>query len=110
MAVSRKLHCNGRHGKSRRSQHRIEYYALAETVFEGTPCPARWLYRLWSALVFDAGVGDDDLFHGDRYKWSLRLTAINLTNKVALYDFLSTFSGKHFVTPRTYTAELGFHF
>jgi len=44
------------------------------------------------------------------YKWSLRLTAINLTNKVALYNFLSTFSGTHFVTPRTYTAELGFHF
>ncbi len=60
--------------------------------------------------LFDASVGDDDLFHGDRYKWSLRLTAINLTNKEALYNFLSTFSGTHFVTPRTYTAELGFHF
>jgi hypothetical protein len=60
--------------------------------------------------LFDASVGDDDLFHGDRYKWSLRLTAINLTNKTALYNFLSTFSGTHFVTPRTYTAELGFHF
>jgi len=33
-----------------------------------------------------------------------------LDNKVALYNFLSTFSGTHFVTPRTYTAELGFHF
>jgi carboxypeptidase family protein len=60
--------------------------------------------------LFDASVGDDDLFHGDRYKWSLRLTAINLTNKTALYNFLSTFSGTHFVTPRAYTAELGFHF
>jgi hypothetical protein len=60
--------------------------------------------------LFDAGVGDDDLFHGDRYKWSLRLTAINLTNKVALYNFLSTFSGTHFVTPRSYTVELGLHF
>jgi hypothetical protein len=38
------------------------------------------------------------------------LTAINLTNKTALYNFLSTFSGTHFVTPRAYTAELGFHF
>jgi hypothetical protein len=37
-------------------------------------------------------------------------TAINLTNKTALYNFLSTFSGTHFVMPRTYTAELGFHF
>jgi len=27
------------------------------------------------------------------------LTAINLTNKLALYNFLSTFSGTHYVTP-----------
>ena len=60
--------------------------------------------------LFDMSVGDDNLLHGDRYKWSLRLTAINLTNKTALYNFLSTFSGTHFVTPRAYTAELGFHF
>ena len=60
--------------------------------------------------MFDVSVGEDDLFHGDRYKWSLRLTAINVTNKEALYNFLSTFSGTHFVTPRSLTAELGFHF
>jgi len=60
--------------------------------------------------LFDTSVDDDDLFHGDHYKWSLRLTVINLTNKTALYNFLSTFSGTHFVTPRAYTAELGFHF
>ena len=60
--------------------------------------------------LFDTSVGDDDLFHGDHYKWSLRFTVINLTNKTALYNFLSTFSGTHFVTPRSYTAELGFHF
>ena len=46
----------------------------------------------------------------DRYKWSLRFTVINLTNKEALYNFLSTFSGTHYVTPRTETVELGFHF
>ena len=51
-----------------------------------------------------------ELPNGDRYKWSARVTAINVTNKVALYNFLSTFSGTHFVTPRTLTAELGFHF
>jgi hypothetical protein len=60
--------------------------------------------------LFDVSVGDDNLFRGDRYKWSLRFTVINLTNKVALYNFLSTFSGTHFVTPRTETVELGFHF
>ena len=66
--------------------------------------------RIAPRHVFDIAVGDDNLFRGDKYKWSLRLTAINVTNKVALYNFLSTFSGTHFLTPRTYTAELGFHF
>jgi hypothetical protein len=60
--------------------------------------------------LFDTSVGDDNLFRGDKYKWSLRFTVINLTNKTAAYNFLSTFSGTHFVTPRSYTAELGFHF
>jgi hypothetical protein len=60
--------------------------------------------------LFDVSVGDDNLFQGDRYRWSLRFTVINLTNKTAVYNFLSTFSGTHFVTPRAYTAELGFHF
>jgi len=36
--------------------------------------------------------------------------AINVTNKTALYNFLSTFSGTHYVTPRAMTAELGFIF
>jgi hypothetical protein len=60
--------------------------------------------------LFDMAVGDDNLFRADRYRWSLRFTVVNLTNKTALYNFLSTFSGTHFVTPRSYTAELGFHF
>jgi hypothetical protein len=60
--------------------------------------------------LFDITVGDDNLFRGDKYKWSLQLTAINVTNKVALYNFLSTFTGTHYVTPRSFTAELGFTF
>jgi hypothetical protein len=60
--------------------------------------------------LFDLSVGDDNVFRGDRYKWSLRFTVINLTNKEALYNFLSTFSGTHFVSPRSETVELGFHF
>jgi hypothetical protein len=66
--------------------------------------------RIQPRHLFDVSIGHDNLFHGERYKWSLQLTAINLTNKVALYNFLSTFSGTHFVTPRALTAELGFHF
>ena len=66
--------------------------------------------RIAPRHLFDVSVGDDNLFRGDHYKWSLRFTVINLTNKEALYNFLSTFSGTHFVTPRSESVELGFHF
>ena len=66
--------------------------------------------RIRQRNLFDASIGDDNLFNGDRYKWSLQLTGVNLANKTALYNFLSTFSGTHYVTPRALTAELAFHF
>lgn len=66
--------------------------------------------RIQPRSLFDLALGDDDLFGGDKYKWSLRVTAVNLTNKYALYNFLSTFSGTHYVTPRAVTAQVGFHF
>ncbi|HWZ51019.1 MAG TPA: TonB-dependent receptor [Granulicella sp.] len=66
--------------------------------------------RIAQRSLFDASLGEDNLFNGDRYRWSLRLTGVNLTNKYALYNFLSTFSGTHYVTPRALTAEIGFHF
>jgi hypothetical protein len=66
--------------------------------------------RIQHRNLFDASIGDDNLFKGDNYKWSLRLTGVNIANKYALYNFLSTFSGTHYVTPRALTAELGFHF
>ena len=66
--------------------------------------------RIAPRNLFDLALGDDNLFKGERYKWSLTLTAINVTNKLALYNFLSTFSGTHYVTPRALTAQLGFHF
>jgi hypothetical protein len=66
--------------------------------------------RIAARSLFDVSVGHDNLFRGDKYKVSLQLTAINITNKYALYNFLSTFSGTHYVTPRALTAETGFHF
>jgi len=66
--------------------------------------------RIASRNLFDLAVGDDDVFHGDRFKWSARITVINVANTVALYNFLSTFSGTHYVTPRTITGQIGFHF
>jgi hypothetical protein len=66
--------------------------------------------RIASRNLFDVGVGHDNIFKGDRYKISARLTVINLMNKEALYNFLSTFSGTHYVSPRAITATIGFHF
>jgi hypothetical protein len=66
--------------------------------------------RIQERSLFDVSLGEDNLFNGDKRKWSLRLTGVNITNKYALYNFLSTFSGTHYVTPRALTAEVGFHF
>jgi hypothetical protein len=66
--------------------------------------------RIAPRNLFDISIGHDNLFHGDRYKWSGQFSVINLTNKYALYNFLSTFSGTHYVTPRALTAQIGFHF
>jgi len=66
--------------------------------------------RIAPRNLFDIAIGDNNLFMGDRYKWSLQFTAINLTNQYSLYNFLSTFSGTHYVTPRALTVQLGLHF
>jgi hypothetical protein len=66
--------------------------------------------RIASRNLFDAAIGHDNLFHGDRYKWSARLAVENIANKEALYNFLSTFSGTHYVTPRAVTGTIAFHF
>lgn len=61
--------------------------------------------RIAPRSLFDLAAGWDNIFHRDRYKTNVTITVLNLTNKVALYNFLSTFSGTHFVSPRTYTAK-----
>jgi hypothetical protein len=66
--------------------------------------------RIAQRSLFDLSVGHDNLFRGDKYKWSAQVTVINLANRVALYNFLSTFSGTHYVTPRTVAAQVGFNF
>jgi hypothetical protein len=68
--------------------------------------------RIQPRNLFDMAVGDDDVFsfHQDHYKFGARITAINVTDKYALYNFLSTFSGTHYVSPRSVTAEVSFYF
>ncbi len=61
---------------------------------------------------FDVMLGDDNLFAfgHDTYRISANVTAINVADKHALYNFLSTFSGTHYLTPRAITGQLAFHF
>ncbi len=66
--------------------------------------------RIAPRNLFDATVGKNNIFHADRYKLNLDVTAINVTNKYALYNFLSTFSGTHYVTPRAMTAKITLNF
>ena len=63
--------------------------------------------RIAPRHLVDLSLGTDNLLGTDRTRLTLRLTATNLTNRNALYNFLSTFSGTHFVTPRSFQVQLG---
>jgi len=77
----------------------------------GTEDPDHNPARLASRHLFDVGVGTDDLIgKQDQAHVTLRFTVSNITNEVALYNFHSTFTGTHFVAPRTYTGAVGFTF
>jgi hypothetical protein len=76
----------------------------------GTGDPLNNPARVAPRNIFDLGIGADNLLHSSKVRLKLRLSVINLTNKEALYNFLSTFSGTHFVTPRAVTAQLGVNF
>jgi hypothetical protein len=61
--------------------------------------------------VFDVAFGQENLFRSETtHKVSVRFTLTNLTNKVALYNFLSTFSGTHFIPPRTTQVSIAYSF
>jgi hypothetical protein len=67
--------------------------------------------RVKPRSLFNLGVGTDNLLHREgnrRYTASVEIT--NLTDKVALYNFLSTFSGTHFLQPRTVIGKIGLVF
>jgi len=66
--------------------------------------------RIQPRSLFDIAAGEDNIFNGDRYRWGARITAVNVTDKYALYNFLSTFSGTHYVTPRAITGQISFSF
>jgi hypothetical protein len=67
--------------------------------------------RVKQRNTLNLGIGTDNLFHTEKStRWTASLSIDNLTNKVALYNFLSTFSGTHFIEPRSITLKIGFVF
>jgi hypothetical protein len=68
--------------------------SLTALVFRERSCTRSWRRRGSGCVSEKAGI-------------RVRFTVVNLTNKAALYNFLSTFSGTHFVTPRAYQVQVG---
>jgi Carboxypeptidase regulatory-like domain len=83
---------------------------LVHIVDPGTYNPDTNPSRIVPRSLFDVGLGADNLWKKENYSVSAKITIVNMTNRVALYNFLSSFSGTHFVSPRTLQAELTFHF
>ncbi|HEY7291071.1 MAG TPA: TonB-dependent receptor [Vicinamibacterales bacterium] len=66
--------------------------------------------RIAPRNLLDLGLGADNVLRTSRAKLRVRFSVLNLTNRDALYNFLSTFSGTHFVTPRAYQLQAGVSF
>ncbi len=61
--------------------------------------------------LLDVALGTDNLLHAkEKQRVTVQFQVANLTNKVSLYNFLSTFSGTHFLQPRTYEMHVGYVF
>lgn len=79
-------------------------------VPNGTYDPDRNPSRIVPRNLFDMAAGLDDIWHSEPCHLDAKVTVTNLSNQVALYNFLSSFSGTHFVTPRAIQAELKLRF
>lgn len=66
--------------------------------------------RIAPRNLFDIAIGSDNLLHGKQTALTARLSVVNITNKEALFNFLSTFSGTHFVAPRAVQLQVGIKF
>jgi hypothetical protein len=66
--------------------------------------------RVAPRTLIDLSAGEDSLIKVERISIGIQFSVVNVTNRVALYNFLSTFSGTLFVPPRTYLAGLRISF
>jgi hypothetical protein len=66
--------------------------------------------RIAVRSVVDLSIGQDDLFRHEKQGLGLRFDVVNLANVGGLYNFLSTFSGTHFISPRSVTVQIHYTF
>jgi hypothetical protein len=66
--------------------------------------------RIAPRNLLDVALGSDAVWKKEHYSLGAKLTVVNLADKIALYNFLSSFSGTHFVTPRSVQGEVTFPF
>jgi len=91
-------------------------YGATRVVLPGTPANPKPEDdvnnppRIAARNLFDLSVGSDNVLQRSKTKLKLRFSIINLTNKDVLYNLLSSFSGTHFVAPRTYQVQVGVTF
>lgn len=58
----------------------------------------------------DLSMGKDNLISHEKQSLGIRFDVVNLNNASALYNYLSTFSGTHFLTPRAVMAGVRYTF
>jgi Carboxypeptidase regulatory-like domain len=58
----------------------------------------------------DLSIGEDSLIHHENQSLGIRAAVVNLNNTSALYNFLSTFSGTHFLSSRAVTVGIRYAF
>ena len=94
------------------AQCTVSNYSATRLVIpkEGTENDDHNPPRIAPRHVFDIALGTDNLFKRERFRTTLKFAVTNYTNKDALYNFQSTFSGTHFVQPRAYQTAIGFVF
>lgn len=65
--------------------------------------------RVKSRFLLNASVGKE-LFKREHYTVRASFSALNLTNENRLYNYLSVFSGTHYIPPRSFGGRLEFSF
>jgi hypothetical protein len=99
------LHCGGQFATSAHAIRACSAAAFGATRVRipayGTENDDRNPVRVTPRTLFDFSAGDDNLVKLEGITFGAHAGVMNATNKIALYDFLSTFSGTHFVPPRS---------